>query len=216
MYIAIFVLLIGALGTLTYFQLSKFWTCKEKISGLEKERAAAQVLLDEIPGLRKEAKALSDQIEVYAEILPKEQEVRHDAFVETMDRFARETGLQILRADPFERKNAKRAAAPTGANAEKKAAPPFSEHSYVFELIGTFPNFLRFLNKIENWDRFLAVEEVEINPEGMSKFGSSGGGGKVDAKDIDAAQKPMKSIQLVVTTYTHTPKQPSATAERKM
>jgi len=128
-YIAIFALLIGALGTLTYFQLSKYWTCKEKIAGLEKERAAAQALLDQIPGLRKEAKALSDQIEVYAEILPKEQEVRHDAFVETMDRFARETGLQILRADPFERKNARRTAAPTTGPATGGRHATFGGHS---------------------------------------------------------------------------------------
>ena len=216
--IAVFVVLAGALGTLTYFQLTTYRTCKAKIADLEKEKAAAQRLIDEIPTLRKEAKALSEQIEVYAEILPKEHEVRHDAFVETMDRFARETGLQILRADPFERKKAPYRPPPPGAGkeAEKRAAPPFSEHSYVFELVGPFPSFLRFLNKIENWDRFLAVEEIEINPEGMAKFGSAGSGSttkKADDKEIEAAQKPVKSIQLVVTTYTHTPKR-LATAEQ--
>jgi hypothetical protein len=73
--------------------------------------------------------------------------------------------------------------------------------------VGPFPNFLRFLNKIENWDRFLAVQEIEIFPLGAAR--ATAGGGKVgaDPREIETAQEPTKSIQLVVTTYTHTPKQ---------
>lgn len=212
LYVLIFIALLGAVGTLTYFKLRQYQDCQKEISGLEGERDQAQRLIDQIPLLRQEAKALSEQIEIYAEILPKEHEVRHDAFVETMDRFARETGLQILRADPFERKEpAKtRAANPNDPNQPKESKPPFSEHSYLFELVGTFPSFLRFVNKLENWDRFLAVEEIDIRPLGASKTASTSG--KAKEKDIETAQKETKSIQLVVTTYTHRPKETLADA----
>ena len=212
LFIAVFVILLGALGTLTYFRFRSYQDCKDEIARLEREKAEADRLIAEIPGLRKEAKELSEQVEVYAEILPKEHEVRHDAFVETMDRFARETGLQILRADPVTRRK-KNKRPRRGAQAqEEEDSPPFIEHRYLFELKGTFPSFLRFVNKIENWDRFLAVEEMEILPLGVSgKFGNSK---KADQEEIEAAQKPVKSIQLVVTTYTHRPKRPSATADQ--
>jgi len=211
LFITVFVILLGALGTLTYFRFQSYRECKEEIARLEREKAEADRLIAEIPALRKEAKELSEQVEVYAEILPKEHEVRHDAFVETMDRFARETGLQILRADPVTRRK-KNNRPRRGAPQEEEDSPPFIEHRYLFELKGTFPSFLRFVNKIENWDRFLAVEEMEILPQGISgKFGNSK---KADQDEIEAAQKPVKSIQLVVTTYTHRPKQPSAAADQ--
>jgi Tfp pilus assembly protein PilO len=206
LFAVIFVVLIGGLGTLTYFQFRAYQSCKEDLAGLEKRKQAAERLIAEIPALRQAAKVLSEQVEIYAEILPKEHEVRHDAFVETMDRFARETGLQILRADPFEREKKgrpkKKDAKSEGA---KESTPPFSEHRYMFELVGTFPSLLRFVNKIENWDRFLAVEEIEIVPEGASKYTNTSK--KADDKEIEAAQKAVKNIQLVVTTYTHKPKE---------
>lgn len=209
---AIFVAVFGALGTLTYFQFQAYRRCRDEIAQLDREKQEAQHLIEEIPSLSKAAKVLSEQVEVYAEILPKEHEVRHDAFVETMDRFARETGLQILRADPFER--AKPASPSKGAvegKGDREAAPPFCEHRYLFELVGAFPNFLRFVNKIENWDRFLAVEEIEILPEGATKSSSP----TMDEKDIEAAQKATKSIQLVVSTYTHKPKSHAIEADAR-
>ena len=207
LFVLIFVALLGAVGTLTYFKLRQYKECEKEIASLEEERDQAQRLIDQIPLLRQEAKALSEQIEIYAEILPKEHEVRHDAFVETMDRFARETGLQILRADPFERKEpaGARTVNPGAPNQPTESKPPFSEHSYLFELVGPFPSFLRFVNKLENWDRFLAVEEIDIRPLGASNTASTSG--KANDKEIEEAQKEAKSIQLVVTTYTHRPKE---------
>ncbi len=217
LFIVIFLVLVGAIGTLTYLEFQDYQDLKKDIGRLEDERAAADRLIAEIPTLRMEAKKLSEQVEVYAEILPKEHEVRHDAFVETMDRFARETGLQILRADPFERKKSQaRKKRRPGKKAEKESPPPFIEHRYLFELDGTFPSFLRFLNKIENWDRFLAVEEMEIIPTGVPNVTTGGNTKKVDEREIEAAQKPNKSIQLVVTTYTHRPKERTVDSEQEL
>ncbi len=198
----IFVAVAAGLGTLTYFQFQKNAAYKDKITVKQKEADDAKRKIARIPDMRQQALELSEQVDRYASILPKEHEVGHDAFVETIARFARDLKIEILRADPVEREDAvPKSAAAAKAASDKAAKRAFSEHSYHFELTGDFPNFLKFLNKIENWDRFLAVEEIEIRP-------ISGGSETRTAQDkeIEAAKRHEKSIELVVTTYTHTPK----------
>ncbi len=215
--LGIFAVAVAVLGTLLFFKVRQYRETTARLDSLKQRERRAKRLIAEIPKLRKQVKALSNQVEIYAEILPKEQEVQHEAFVETMDRYARETGLRILRADPILTKKPTEAQARRRGRKKKKeptSEPAFEEHRYLFDLVGTFPDFLRFLNKIENWDRFLAVEEMEIRPYGTaSRFET---GRKADQKEIEAAQKPLKTIQLVVTTYTYKPKKRDHTASRDL
>ena len=194
--------LVGGLGTLTWFQYRKNSAYSEQIAVKQQEAGEAKQKIARIPALRQQAQELSEQVDRYASILPKEREVVHDAFVETIARFARDLKIEILRADPVDRPD--KAPAPAAAGTQGSPGPvkqAFSEHSYRFELVGDFPNFLRFVNKIENWDRFLAVEEIEIRPFAA---GSEARGGQ--DKEIEAAKRSEKNIELVVTTYTHTPR----------
>jgi hypothetical protein len=199
----IFLSAVAGLGGLTYFQFDKNVGYKEKIAAKQDEADKAKRKISRIPAMRTQAQELSEQVDRYASILPKEYEVGHDAFVETIARFARDLKIEILRADPVEREEAV-VAAKTGA--ENTAVRAFSEHSYHFELTGDFPNLLKFLNKIENWDRFLAVEEIEIRP-----LASGAEARGAQDKEIEAATRSEKSFDLVVTTYTHTPKARSGT-----
>jgi Tfp pilus assembly protein PilO len=198
----VFVLALAGLGTLTYFQFNKNADYRGKIEAKQRDADDAKKKIARIPAMRQQAQQLSEQVDRYASILPKEHEVGHDAFVETIARFARDLKIEILRADPVEREDASpKSAAAAKAASEKAAKRAFSEHSYHFELNGDFPNFLKFLNKIENWDRFLAVEEIEIRPLAAGNEPRA-----AQDKEIEAAKRHEKSIELVVTTYTHTPK----------
>jgi len=207
----VFLGLAGGLGTLTYFQYQKNTAYNEKIAVKQQEAGEAKRKIARIPALRQQAQELSEQVDRYASILPKEREVGHDAFVETIARFARDLKIEILRADPVEREDKLPMSAAAAKMATEKAAKrAFSEHSYHFELVGDFPNFLKFVNKIENWDRFLAVEEIEIRPFAASNEPRVG-----QDKEIEAAKRSEKNIELVVTTYTHTPRARSGKPSEK-
>ena len=220
----IFVVLIGALGTLTYCQYQAYGKCKKEGESLKKRCAQEQRKIDEIPALREVAEALSRQIDVYAEILPKAYEVREGRFIEEMSKLATKHTLRIMGQQPVDTSPPKKRTTSiknTKPN-QKKAlptpedlglAPSIKKYSYRFELSGTFPDFLQFINEIESWTRFVAIEEIEIYPEGSTARSSSSktSGKKVSAKELEAAQEPLKSITLVVSTYTHTQKSIKAT-----
>lgn len=195
----IFILTLGVMGTLTYLQYQDKLGMEERIALKRREAAEARSKIAQIPALRAQATVLSERVDEYARILPKEHEVGHDAFVERIAQFAADLEIDILRADPI----VKGAAAAQG---DAPARQAFNEHSYHFELVGDFKNFLRFVNKIENWDRFLAVEEIEIRPLAARAASPHLAGGK----DLEAAKGSRKSIVLVVTTYTYTAKERAA------
>ena len=69
-------------------------------------------------------------------------------------------------------------------------------------MIGTFPDFLRFINKIENHTRFLKIDEIKIKPLGADD-GSSGLSDGDEAKLLELARVPFKEIQVIVSTYTY-------------
>jgi len=86
--------LVGGLGTLTWFQYRKNSAYSEQIAVKQQEAGEAKQKIARIPALRQQAQELSEQVDRYASILPKEREVVHDAFVETIARFARDLKIE--------------------------------------------------------------------------------------------------------------------------
>jgi len=207
-YMLIGVLLVVPLAifaTLSFSSWRQNRRLKEELASLKAREVQARQKIKQIPRLKRQAAELSAQIDVYANILPREHEVRSEAFVETMDRFAKEAGVRIHEAEPVKKKQAR------GRRKGDNRPQPFQQHKYHFKLVGSFPNFLRFLHRVENWERFLAVEEIEIRPLGTT----SGRGGVANAeRDLAAAQEELKEIELVVTTYTYSPKKKTAQGKK--
>lgn len=193
-----FALLAAGGGAMAFFKFQERQALFEDIGRLEQREARARTRIRKIPELRTTRNRLASLIEEYATILPKEHHVQQDAFMEIMDGFRKDARIFIKSAEPVVSK--------VRPNPRKKNAPArkedFIQHKYQFELIGSFKDFLKFLHQIETHDRFLDVDEFEVKPIEVDR--KAGGGSKSDITDeIERAKIPLKSIRLVVSTYTY-------------
>lgn len=181
-----------SLGTLIFFALQERYRLDDKMDEYAKQERMAAEKIKRIPKLREEKEVLASRIDEYAAILPKDEHVQHDAFVDTIDSYRQDTNIVIKTAQYIK---------PRAPRQSKKGGKPkpekFIRHRYKFELVGTVPHLISFMNKIENHTRFLKVDAFDIHPVGSSR---SGGAPELE---LDAADDPLKEIQLTITTYTY-------------
>jgi hypothetical protein len=179
----IFLILVGGLGALNYF---KFKGRSELLAQLDKFSAEEQALtakIKQIPDLREKRAKLINIIDQYVEILPKEEHVQHEAFMKII----------IKKAENVKKKDDEKS--PKQEN--------FIRHRYKFKLLGTVPDFIEFVNKIENHTRFLKVDTIKIRPLGTLEESGEDLGEKPDDDELTAASEPVKEIELTVSTYTY-------------
>lgn len=151
-----------------------------------------------ISGLREQRARLIQTTDSYAEILPAEEHVQHDAFVKVMDEYRRGTELLIKSAEYL----------PPGDSVieedGKAAARNFVRHRYRFQLLGTVPDLLQFMSRIENHKRFLKIDAVSLKPLGAKgEFPEGDLREKDDSELLGQARNSVKEIDLTVSTYTY-------------
>ncbi len=190
----VFALLVIGLLTLNFFKFRHRSELLAKIDALEEEQKKANDKIKRIPELREKRAQLANNIDAYAEILPKEEHTQHDAFVEIIDSYRKDTNIQIQRTEYLKPK--------PGGEAGSKKKENFLRHRYRFKLLGTVPDFLRFINKIENHTRFLKIDTITIKPLGSADEVNEQDD-KEDAQEIQKARIPYKEIELTVSTYTY-------------
>jgi len=193
---ALFILLVLLIGFLDYKKYSQCSELQAKIDGLLEEEMKANQKIKRIPELRDKRSKLATIIDQYAEILPKEEHTQHDAFVEIIDRYRRDTQIVIQRTEYIRPKVQK---AKKGEVIKKEN---FIRHRYRFKLVGTVPDFLRFINKIENHTRFLKIDAITIKPLGAPDVANEMDE-RGDIEEIQKARIPFKDIELTVSTYTY-------------
>ena len=187
-------------GAVAVVAFSKFRARRDllaKIDGLERREKQAKDKIKRIPQLRDRRKDLARLIEDYAKILPKEHHVQHDAFMEIIDGFRKDTNIFIRSAEPVVKKKRR-------GKKKKAAKDNFIQHKYKFELVAKFKEFLKFLNRIENHDRFLRIDEFVVEPLRLdSKSSPVGKDTKGILSEIIAAEQQLKQIKVVVSTFTY-------------
>jgi Tfp pilus assembly protein PilO len=191
----VFLVVIGGLMGLNYLKFRNRSELLAKIDALVAEETKANNKIKRIPELREKRANLANIIDQYAEILPKEEHTQHDAFVEIIDSYRRDTQIVIQRTEYLRPKV-------EGEEGKKKSKENFIRHRYRFKLVGTVPDFLRFINKIENHTRFLKIDAIAIKPLGaadeMNEFDD-----KADSEEIAKGRIPFKDIEVTVSTYTY-------------
>ena len=189
--VAFFVVSCG-IGALNFFKFKERSKIRGEIARLDQEEQLAEEKIKKIPELLDKRSDLVATINRYVEILPPEEEVQHIKFVNIIDKYRQETAMIIQKAEYV----------PIKIDGATKASQRFIRHRYRFKLIGTFSDFLEFVNRIENHTRFLKVDSFTIKP-----FGSLGGFGGASARAGEAelmrAANSKKDIDLTVSTYTY-------------
>ena len=193
--VLVFGLLVAGLAALNVMKFRHRSELLAKIDSLKEEEQKANDKIKRIPELREKRANLANIIDQYADILPKEEHTQHDAFVEIIDSYRKDTQIVIQRTEYLKPK------VETDTKAAK-ARENFMRHRYRFKLVGTVPDFLRFINKIENHTRFLKIDAITVKPLGaadeVNEFDD-----KEDATEIAKARIPFKDIELTVSTYTY-------------
>src|SRR5262245_53799559 len=101
----VFLAVIGGLVTLNVFKFRNRSELLAKIDGLVEEENKANNKIKRIPELREKRANLANIIDQYAEILPKEEHTQHDAFVEIIDSYRKDTQIVIQRTEYVKQKS---------------------------------------------------------------------------------------------------------------
>ncbi len=194
--VLVFTLFTAVMAALNYFRFEERGTLLAKIDSLQKEEKKANEMIRQIPELRQRRKDLAQIIDQYVSILPPEQHIEHEAFANIIDGYSQETLVVIQKVEYLNVDVAK------GKKKKKRTGTDnFVRHRYRLKLIGEYRNFLRFINKIENHQRFLKIDEILIQPLGSNKDISKVS--KDEASTLRMATVQYKNIELVLSTYTY-------------
>ena len=97
-------------GGLAYYCFAERADYSVKLSTLEQAENAALLKIEQIPQLNERKERLERIIIQYLEILPREEEIRFEDFLEDIDRFRKNTNVEILEAKPVTIKTLRSAA----------------------------------------------------------------------------------------------------------
>jgi hypothetical protein len=200
--IGVFAAGFGLVAVLVWFQIVSRSELLADMDKLQTRESSAQDKIKRIPGLLEDRATLAATVEKYAEILPEDQHVQHDAFVDTIDSYRRDTKMIIQKAEHIAVKETKK------AKSAKQNKESFVRHRYRFSLVGTVPDFIDFVHKIENHTRFLKVDAFTIKPlevrDNKNASDSAKDSTGPEASELRNASNKLKQIELTISTYTYT------------
>lgn len=149
--------------------------------------AAAEAKIAKIPAVEKDVIILRENLGEYVKILPDTKELTN--FVRMLQQFERQSG--ILGTNLKGRSGSSTA----------KATGRFAAVPYTYEMTATLWQFLKFMNLIENYERFVSVTDFDIS--------GAGGAKGEETRDGDVVHK----IRLSLVTYTYNGKAAGKEAE---
>lgn len=193
-YLVVAVFVLVAVGELAYgyFGYQERGEHMAKLDMLDMNERDAKAKLSKVTALRETAKEMAAILEEYVTILPTEDEAREEAFLVHIDNFARNSGLDMLKGAAEAAPQSRASRRGKGKQDEKK----FVLHRYRFNLRGSFPAFLKFMNRVENHPRYLRIDSFDLRP-----FGAETNDDGID--ELVLAEDPRKEIEVVISTYTY-------------
>ncbi|MBL9077118.1 MAG: type 4a pilus biogenesis protein PilO [Planctomycetes bacterium] len=138
--------------------------------------AAAETKIAQIPNLEKDVIILRENLDEYVKILPDSKEL--NAFVRMLQQFERQSGIL---GTGLIKKNAR----------ADKSKNRFAAIEYTYEMTATLWQFLKFINLIENYERFVSITDFSITAGGKGK--------NDDTRDGDVVH----TVKLALQTYTY-------------
>jgi Tfp pilus assembly protein PilO len=146
----------------------------------EKAVAAADQRIALTPGLEKEVIVLRENLDEYVKILPSEKQLAD--FLRMLDKFGQQSGVQASGLVP--------------KNIREAKGDRFTPIEYTYEMTATLWQCLKFMNLIENFDRFVSITDFGIQ---------SGDGQRDDTRGGDVVHK----VKLTLQTYKYNGKSDS-------
>jgi Tfp pilus assembly protein PilO len=143
-----------------------------KVTEKHKAIAAADAKIKQIPNIEKEAIILRENLGEYVKILPDDRDLTD--FVRMLQTFERQSGI---RSTGLIQKKAR----------ASKGKERFTPIEYTYQMTATLWQGLKFMNLVENFERFVSVTDFNIKP------------GKSGEQTIDG--EVVHTISLTMNTY---------------
>ncbi|MCK5943585.1 MAG: type 4a pilus biogenesis protein PilO [Planctomycetes bacterium] len=147
-----------------------------QITAKRGEVAVADAKIAKIPNLEKDVIILRENLGEYVKILPDEDQLND--FVRMINRFDNQSGV---RGTGLKKKNTR----------QGKTKGRFTPIEYTYEMTATLWQGLKFMNLVENFERFVSVTEFSIQPG----KGNSGEPSTIDGEVVHAIKVTMQTYQ---------------------
>jgi Tfp pilus assembly protein PilO len=184
-------------GAIYYFQ---FEVLAEKERELEAVRARVKDAKDKvakIPGLIKKIEEIQKALEVEGKRIPDLSREEYDKLADLLDGFRQRSGVTVDRAGW----GTPKAPIPIAGRPNRLTAIPRNVHKVEYDLTvtGTFYQLLRYINLLEQEQRFLNVESFSVVPGAQAPV-------RPTAAGVVAPQAPLRrDLKVTVYTYTYRP-----------
>ena len=137
---------------------------------------AAEGKIAQIPALEKDVIVLRENLDEYVKILPDTKEL--NSFVRMLNQFERQSGIQGTGLIQRQMR-------------QDKGNERFTPIEYTYEMTATLWQFLKFMNLIENYERFVSITDFSIQSGGRTKG--------EETRDGDLVH----SVRLTMQTYVY-------------
>ncbi len=172
--VAIFVVVIGSLGFAIYKQTGDNADLQQSVDGLRNEIAGLDAIIATREQKKKNRDAQEDVLKSLVSILPPYSERQEERVYEAVTQYASLAKLKFGGIIP--RAVVSAPVRPTGGGPPGAPAPPappkppgaaasdFAQTELALKFDGTFFNFLKFVNMVENHESFLRVDQLSLVP----------------------------------------------------
>lgn len=140
------------------------------------EVAAADAKIAKVPGLEKEVIILRENLGEYVKILPDDDQLNE--FVRMINRFDNQSGV---RGTGLKKKNVR----------QGKSKGRFTPIEYTYDMTATLWQGLKFMNLVENFERFVSITEFSIAPG----KGDNGAAETVNGEVVHVIKVTMQTYQ---------------------
>ncbi|MFN3244652.1 MAG: type 4a pilus biogenesis protein PilO [Planctomycetota bacterium] len=166
----------GAAAGGVYYAQGLIEEVNVQVTAKKGEVAAADAKIAKIPAVEKEVVILRENLDEYVKILPDDDQLNE--FVRMINRFDNQSGV---RGTGLKKKNARGG----------KGKGRFSPIEYTYEMTATLWQGLKFMNLIENFERFVSITEFSIQPG----KGDNGSPERIGGEVVHAIKVTMQTYQ---------------------
>src|SRR5262245_53353941 len=147
-----------------YYTYGLIEEVEQQVTEKKAQVAAADAKIAQIPAIEKDVIILRENLDEYVKILPDTSELT--AFVRGLQAFDRQSGVQSTGLVSKTKSNS-------------KAVDRFTPIEYSYEMKGTLWQALKFMNLVENFERFISIKDFTITSGAKDRGNDSREGGDV-------------------------------------
>lgn len=146
------ILLAAIAGTTVYFINKKTTELRTANSALSTRISTAKNKIAQLPLIRQERELAQAELQVAESILPSQKEI--EMLVDSLSEFARQSGVIIAKAEPVRQ---------VAYQSARGGAKRFEEAQFDLDIEGDYFQFVEFVNNLENYKRFIRVDDFTIS-----------------------------------------------------